>query len=390
MSREQPEAGMAAAGKWKNVPRFATRMLIAVLLTVCSTHCLQGQSPDPVAETDAGSEAIRQGLRLTPRALRAAVARIEPSLVAIESFGGSSTSAGRIGGIRQRGEGNTTGLVVSADGLVVTSSFNFIDQPTTITVITSDGVRRVANVLGRDDSRRICLLRVEGISGLPVPDFVPVDQMHVGQWAVSVGVGYGDSSPAISMGILSAVNRMGGKAIQTDANISPANYGGPLIDIEGRLLGICVPMSAEGQDLASGVEWYDSGIGFAIPLAGAGTLIQRMSEGIHIQRAFLGIQSENSGEAGSQSGIRITEIIKGSAAELSGLQPDDILLQLDGAALPNVAELRNLLARYYAGDSVTIVFRRGEEENSIEVELGAPPRPEAEDTPSLFPGRRRK
>lgn len=335
-------------------------------------------------------DALLQGLRLTPRAFRAAAAKIQPCLVTIESFGGSSTVSGRIGGIRQRGEGNTTGVVISPDGLVVTSSFNFIDQPSAITVITSDGQRRVANVLGRDDSRRICLLRIEGASDLPVPEMVPVDDVRVGQWAVSVGVGYGDSSPAISMGIVSATGRAGGKAIQTDANISPANYGGPLLDIEGRMLGVCVPMSADGQELASGVEWYDSGIGFAIPLAGAGELIERMSKGIHIQRAFLGIQSENSNDTAGEGGIKITEVVAGSAASRAGLLKDDVLLRLNDTELPTVAELRNILATYYAGDTVTIVYRRGDEEKSMEVELGAPIQPNAEDTPSLFPGRRRK
>ncbi len=378
--------------RFDRIPQISRPAAMAVcffLMTGVFADIARLQSQDRESDglaSPVDPEALKKGLRLTPRAFRAAAEKIQPCLVTIESFGGSSTLSGRIGGIRQRGEGNTTGVIISPDGLVVTSSFNFINQPNAITVITNDGERRVANVLGRDDSRRICLLRIEGVSGLPVPEMVPVPDVRVGQWAISVGVGYGDSSPAISMGIVSAVNRVGGKAIQTDANISPANYGGPLIDIEGKMLGVCVPMSGEGQELASGVEWYDSGIGFAIPLAGAETFIERMSKGIHIQRAFFGIQSENSDDAAGDGGIRITEIIAGSAASKSEFQKDDVLLKLDDQDLPNVAELRNVLAKYYAGDTVTILFRRGEEEKSVQVELGAPIQPEAEDTPSLFPG----
>ncbi len=369
----------------RNVSRICRLLVcVAVVAMVVSQASLVMAWQSAPGSTD--DTAVLRGLQLTPRAFRLAVQKIDPCLVTIESFGGSSTNSGEIGGIRMRGEGNTTGVMVSPDGLAITSSFNFIDQPGAVTVLTRDGERRVANVLGRDDTRRICLLKIEGVENMPVPEMVPVDEVRVGQWAVSVGVGYGDSSPAISMGIISAKNRIGGRAIQTDANISPANYGGPLLDIEGRMIGLCVPMSADSQDLGSGVEWYDSGIGFAIPLADAGGLIQRMSQGTHIRRAFLGIQSENSDES---DGTRITQVVPNSAADQAELTVNDVLLKLDDQPLPNVAELRAVLAKYYAGDRVTIQFRRADEEKSVELELGAPPRPELEDTPSLFPGRRR-
>ena len=74
------------------------------------------------------------------------------------------------------------------------------------------------------------------------------------------------SQPNVSVGIVSALDRIWGKAIQTDAKISPNNYGGPLVDIAGRVLGVLVPMSPDGSGEVAGVEWYDSGIGFAVPL----------------------------------------------------------------------------------------------------------------------------
>lgn len=334
---------------------------------------------------------LMEGLRLTPRAFRIAARKVDSALVTIESFGGSSTAAGKIGGIRQQGEGNTTGVMISSDGYVITSAFNFIEQPTTITVLTRDGVRRVADLKGRDDTRRICLLKIQETEDEPlpefdVPEFVSPDEIRVGQWAVSVGVGYGDSNPAISMGIVSALNRVGGRAIQTDANISPANYGGPLLDIEGRVIGICVPMSADSQSLASGVEWYDSGIGFCIPVVGNEELIERMKQGRHIKRAFLGVQTEDIEDV---DGIRIVNIVGGTAAEKAGLKKGDIILKLDEHNVPNLAELRSALARYYAGDEVEIVFQRDDKEEAIKVQLGEPVQEEAEDTPSLFPGRRR-
>ena len=89
--------------------------------------------------------------------------------------------------------------------------------------------------------------------------------MRVGQWAIAVGRTFESDRPNMAVGILSALDRVWGKAIQTDAAVSPNNYGGPLVDIRGRVLGVLVPLSPEAADEMAGVEWYDSGIGFAIP-----------------------------------------------------------------------------------------------------------------------------
>ena len=343
------------------------------------------RSQDDQAQTPLASADLLRGLAVTPKAFRIAAAKVQPALVTIESFGGVSTIAGRIGGIRKQGEGNTSGIMISPDGHVITSSFNFIEQPPVITVITSDGIRRVAKLLGRDDMRRICLLKVEGVSDMPVPEMLDPKQVQVGQWAVSVGVGYGDKNPAVSMGIISAKNRFAGRAIQTDANISPANYGGPLIDVEGRVIGVCVPMSP-GPSLASGVEWYDSGIGFAIPLAGAEALIERLKNGEHIQRAFMGIRSE---DVGNKKGIRIVSVLDDTGAKKAGLQKDDVITAIDDQEIPDVAELRTVMGRHAAGDEIVVKITRDDDQIEVQVELGAPPKPDATDTPSLFPGRRR-
>ncbi len=366
-----------------NRPRAILTVLATVVVGSLMSESSSWAQPSP---RDAHNHDQLRGIALTAKAFRAAAQRIEPSLVTIESFGGVSTAAGRIGGIRQRGEGNTTGVMISPDGFVVTSSFNFIEQPPVITVITADGQRRVAKLLGRDDSRRICLLQIEGVTDMPVPEMVPLDDVQVGQWAVSVGVGYGDKNPAISMGIISAKNRIGGRAIQTDANISPANYGGPLVDIEGRMFGVCVPIAPNSGSLGSGVEWYDSGIGFAIPLHGAEKLLERLKNGDHIQRAFLGIRSEDDPD---QPGIKISQVIPGTAAAEAGLKSGDRLTAIDEQEIQNVMDLRKLLARFMAGDEIKLVYEREGKTAEKQITLGAPPKPEDEDTPSLFPGRRR-
>ena len=284
---------------------------------------------------------------------------------------------GRIGGIRKQGEGNTTGILVSQDGYILTSTFNFIQQPPVITVITSDGERRIATVMGRDNSRKLCLLKINGVSDMPVPKIVDLKDITVGQWVVSLGVGYGDLSPAVSMGIISAKNRIGGRAIQTDANISPANYGGALVDIEGRLLGICVPMNPQSQAISAGVEWYDSGIGFAIPLSGLEKVIERLKKGEKIEPAFLGVQTL-ANPAGD--GLLIKKVVEYTPAYKNELQIDDVILEVNSTPVNDMLKLRQILNKFEAGVEIELTVKRKAEKkkDKFKLTLGTPPRPKGE------------
>lgn len=322
-------------------------------------------------ETAAGVPPVLQGNLLAPKAFRAAAKKVLPSLVTIESFGGVSSGQGRIGGIRRQGEGPSTGVVISPDGHIVTSTFNFLQQPPIITVVFADGRRRIAKLLGRDETRKICLLKVDGMKDLPVPQFVPKSEVQVGQWAISVGIGYGDTQPAVSAGIISAASRISGRAVQTDANTSPANYGGPLLDIEGRVIGICVPLSPGSQQAGAGVEWYDSGIGFAVPLHGQEKLLAALMNSETIQSGFLGVQVKPANEDGT--GVEISGVQKESAAEQAGLQTGDVIVSVDEQNIVDPAHLKSVVSQHNAGDSITVKVKRGDEDKSFEATLKATP-----------------
>ena len=377
-----------------------------------SASAQESGSPAVVAEPEKASPDLApvppsqlESLQLTSQAFRAATTRMLPSLVSIESFGGSNVKAGRIGGIRKQGEGNTTGVVISSDGYILTSTFNFIREASVVTVKTKAGDERVAKILGRDDTRKICLLKIDNVEGLAVPEMQPLQEVKVGQWAISLGVGYGDQTPAISMGIISAKNRVGGRAIQTDANISPANYGGPLVDIQGRLIGICVPMNPQSQAVAAGVEWYDSGIGFAVPVDDFGQLIERLKDGQRILPAFIGITT---GPVNDGDGMRIEKVATESAADQAGLIAGDILLAINDEPINDMLRLRQVLNRFEAGQEITLSIQRSaskkgdEQEESdlpgddpdegetdpsdakqITMQLGAPPSNSKPDIPGL-------
>jgi serine protease Do len=236
---------------------------------------------------------LDRGTRLASKVFREAADKVSPSVVAIEAYGDLREPETRD---RRRppveiGSGPATGTLISSNGHILTCTFSFIRKQPVITVVLADGSRHVARLLGRDDDRKLCLLKIDGVGGLPVPDLIAMRDLKVGQWAVAVGRGYGGHEPAISAGIVSATRRLRGRAVQTDANISPANYGGPLVDLEGRVIGICAPLvpPSHARDATTeGLEWHDTGIGFAVPIKHAGRWIAAMKEGRTVKRVTLG------------------------------------------------------------------------------------------------------
>ena len=311
------------------------------------------------------------GIRLAPQRFRQAVDKVGPAIVRIEGFGGVVSA--KTGGYAAPGEGPTTGLVISSDGHILTSTFNFLRQPPVITVVRANGQRHVAQLVGRDDTRKICLLKVEGADDWPVPEFAPRDSLKVGQWAVAIGVGFGAAERVISAGIISATSRVSGKAVQTDANTSPANYGGPLVDLDGRVIGICVPLSPGSRDTAAGAQWYDSGIGFAVPLDGLDQVTARLKAGDHLQHAFLGIRAKPYGNP--PTGAEIEEVIAGAPAATAGLVAKDRIVMFGGSKVLDVPHLATLIGRFVAGDSVDLAINREGEKESFTIKLTTPPPP---------------
>jgi serine protease Do len=180
----------------------------------------------------------------------------------------------------------------------------------------------------------------------------------VGQYAIAVGRSLDVDQVNVSMGILSATDRIWGRAIQTDANISPLNYGGALIDLRGRVLGLLTPMSPDATTELAGSEWYDSGIGFAVPL---GDLIQgvlqRMQAGESVMPGLLGITLK--GQNMYTSPALIGWCPPNTPAREAGLQVGDEIIELDGKPITRQVQLRHAMGPKVAGESVAIVVRRG-------------------------------
>ena len=213
----------------------------------------------------------------------------------------------------------------------------------------------------------LVLLKVEVDRPLPVPEWAPRDQLQVGQTVIALGKTFDATQANLSVGILSAVNRIWGKAVQTDANISPTNYGGPLIDLYGRVVGVLVPLSPESTEEVAGAEWYDSGIGFAVPISTDDRHFEQLKNGEDLWPGKLGIAFEGGGQLDPETKLAVVQV--NSPAASAGLQPGDRIREVNGRAVERQSEFRHVIGPLYAGDSIEMSIERGDEKLELAAKL---------------------
>ena len=300
------------------------------------------------------------------KAVKVVAGQVAPCVVKIETAGGLNAVGGgkKDGPIVRRGIGPTTGLIVSPDGYVISSAFNFANKPTDIFITIPGRPRQVAEVVATDLTRMVTLLKIKGdVKDLPVPTAFPKKDMKIGQWAVALGRTLDpntDHPPSVSVGIISAVNRLWGKAIQTDAKISPVNYGGPLVAIDGRVLGVLIPADPETEDAVAGFEWYDSGIGFAIPLEDILAVLPRLKEKKDLRKGQLGITPQSA--AAYTAEFVIGTVQPDSAAARAGLKSGDKIVAFDDKPVVNSSTFRHLIGPKYEGDKIKLKVKRADAE----------------------------
>lgn len=314
----------------------------------------------------AGPASARDLNEAIEKAMKEAAARVAPTVVKIETSGGvevilTPPRPGRPPSAPiRRGVGPTTGLVVAADGYVITSSFNFANKPTDIFVTVPGKARYVAKVVAHDHSRMLTLLKIDA-KDLPVPTPVPKKDVQVGQWALALGRTVDPDvyhPPSLAAGIVSATGRIWGKMIQTDAKVSPINYGGPLVSIDGRVFGVLVPASPLGEGETSGVELYDSGIGYAVPLEDIFAVVPRLKGGKDLRRGLLGITPQGSDQYGTQPAIGTVQ--PESPAARAGVQVGDKVVEIDGKPIASYSALQHVMGPKYEGDKVDLKVLRGD------------------------------
>ena len=285
------------------------------------------------------------------RAFRAAVAHVAAAIVRIEPVAGAAVT-GAAGAEAAVASAPSTGLVVDPAGLVFATSFAVPETAREAVVVLPDGRRVAATPLGRDVPRGIVLLKTEPLPIAPAVEPVPRRSLEPGQWTIAVGRGWSAAEPSVSVGILSAVDRGWGLAVQTDAAVSPMNYGGPLLDIAGRVIGIVAPLPAEPARMMRGTELYDAGIGFAVPLEDLLVEVPRLAAGESLAAGVLGI-TYRSRDAINGDPV-IASVRQGSPAARVGLRPGDRIVGVEGRPVRRIADARHAVATRHAGDVIAL------------------------------------
>ena len=292
------------------------------------------------------------------KALQAAVVKASPSVIQLEL----------VGGLESQELGPVSGLAVTTDGFVLASASMIPANITSILATTPSGKRAAAKVISHDYSRNLVLLKVNTEETYPLLEAIPKDEIIVGQWSIALGRTFSREFTNQSVGIISASNRVWGKAIQSDAKISPANYGGPLIDIHGRVFGILTPLTPNPQGGQSdGSEWYDSGIGFAVPIADIMPYLEKLKQGDSLYPGRLGI-SLTSGNIYDLP-AEVVAVQPKSPARDAGIQKGDSIFELAGKPVTRQSELRHILGAHYAGDTINIKVTRDDKIVTAELTL---------------------
>jgi len=272
-----------------------------------------------------------------------------------------------------------SGFLVAADGFILTNN-HLVGEAQEITVQLGDGRKLTAKIVGTDPETDVAVIRVPG-ENLPFVELADSDALQVGEWVVAIGNPFG-LSHTVTAWIVSAKGRcrMGvadyEDFIQTDAAINFGNSGGPLLNLDGKAVGINTAITGPGGNV---------GIGLAIPISLARVVYEQLKENGKVERGFLGVEIDNL-EAGmgeffgarNTRGAIVLKVLAGSAAAKAGVKADDIVVELEGEPVATANELMNRIALRKPGSSVHLAVLREGKRVELEITLDRRPPQEQE------------
>ena len=361
-------------------------MLPAVLPLVFAVSCGSGPEPAPTPEPTstpvitfpslAGASSVTTSPGsggLAPRADLAAllslsdlVAKVKPTVASIAV---ESVRRGVYFDFNDEGAG--TGIVVRPDGYIVTNT-HVIREANTIKVTLPGGASYDAQVVGRDHVSDLSVIKIDA-SGLPFATFRDSGDLRVGDWVVAVGNALAlKGGPTVTLGIVSGKGRSIETEIgelygliQTDAAINIGNSGGPLLNLEGQVVGINTVIVRQAQ-----------GLGFAISSTTAVPIIESLIEHGRVARPRIGVAGQDVTPAIASrldlnvtDGAIVVQISPDGPAYNAGLRAGDVIVGIDGIPTPDMASFLNLLWAYEAGDVIQLEYIRENRSVVTPVEL---------------------
>jgi Do/DeqQ family serine protease len=265
-----------------------------------------------------------------------------------------------------------SGVVITGDGYILTNN-HVVERASAIRVSFNNREVLEAELVGADPETDVALIKVKSNHDLPYLEFADSDGLRIGDEVMAVGNPFGVGQ-TVTKGIVSALGRSIGlidyeDLIQTDATINPGNSGGAMVDMQGRLVGMNTAILSRSGG--------SQGIGFAIPSNMAQRITRELREHGSVRRAALGVTIRAVDQTMADVyglerpvGVLINTVNDGSPADDAGLQPEDIVLAVDGEPVYSVAELRNKISRLPVGEEVELRSLRDGDEMTRQVKLG--------------------
>jgi 2-alkenal reductase len=287
-----------------------------------------------------------------------------------------------------QGQGSGSGVIISEEGYIVTNN-HVVEGEQALSVIFADGTRKEAKLIGTDPLTDIAVIKVEG----GVPAVAPVgdsDALQPGEQVLAIGSPLGNFRNTVTAGIVSAVNRsvpgsqMEG-LIQTDAAINSGNSGGPLVNLNGEVVGINT-LVVRGDELSSTAAPVE-GLGFSVPSSTFRRIADELIANGEVKYPYIGISyimldaeisaDQNlpveSGAWVSSSNQQRSAVVSGSPADEAGLRENDIITAINGTSLAEGNSLRQVLSQFKPGDKVTLTVLRDGKDISVELTLATRP-----------------
>jgi putative serine protease PepD len=332
----------------KQVTTIAVALLLAAGVGGAVGAGVALQTDDDSAAPTA--EAPTQPVAQTASSVAAVYQRVKDAVVEVETLAGATGS----------------GFVIDEEGHIVTNQ-HVVGGADSVSVEFSDGSNVDATVVGTDPSTDIAVLDVDRPSSRLTPlSFAGDGSLQVGNTVIAIGSPFGLEG-TLTTGVISALGREirspNGfsieNAVQTDAALNQGNSGGPVLDSQGRVVGVAAQIRSESGG--------NVGIGYAIPGDTAQRVARELIEDGSVAHAFLGVSLPDDGAA------TFEDVVEDSPAGRAGLQPGDEVTEVDGKSITTGDELRDAIDAKKPGDKITLTIERDGDERTVQVTLGQRP-----------------
>ena len=314
---------------------------------------------DPAAES---AQEANQPVAQTSSTTAALYKRVKDAVVEVHAAnGGESPFEGQT-----PGQATGSGFVVDVEGHIVTNQ-HVVDGAESVQVEFADGTEANAEIVGTDPSTDVAVLDVDRPAAELTPlQFAPTGGLEVGNPVIVLGSPFGLEG-TLTTGVISAVGREiqspNGftieNAVQTDAALNHGNSGGPVLDTQGRVVGVAAQIRSEsgGSD----------GVGYAIPGDTAKRVADELIADGKVEHAYLGVGLEDDGPA------RLMNVVPNSPAGGAGLRSGDVVIEVDGKSIETGDELRQAIDAKDPGDELELTIQRGGDERDVTIQLGTRP-----------------